>query len=338
MDTISEFWAGAQDVAEKMDLEALALAAGGWETLTRCGVFDLIELGVAPEVAKRWLSTPPRQTRGRAVTRASADYPPELLKVGKRAPVLFVEGDIGALHRPCVAVVGTRRCTPYGAAIARHLGTALGRQGITTVSGLARGIDAHAHRGALGSGLTVAVLGHGLAHTAPASNIPLREALLERGGAVISTFPDDREPARWTFPSRNRWIIGVSSAVVVVEAPQQSGAMITARLAEEIERTVYVVPGPVGVWACQGSNSLLESYGIPLLDVDGFARSVGMGHMASDVRAPWLQLLLTGAPLEDVARLRGCSALTVLDDVARLELAGEVVRLPGGRYARGGGL
>ncbi len=288
-------------------------------------------------LAKRWLSTPPRSTRGRAFTVLSADYPPVLAQVGAKAPVLFVEGDIGVLHRPTVSVVGTRRCTPYGAATARHLGDALGRLGITTVSGLARGIDAQAHRGAVSSGLTAAFLGHGLAHTAPASNIPLRDAILDHGGAVLTAFPDDREPARWTFPSRNRWIAAACEALVVVEAPRQSGAMITAELAIELQRDVYVVPGQIGSWASMGSNDLLAAGALPLVDVEAFANVRASRDSVGDPGPPWLQLLVSGAPLDEVARVKGCSTLAILDDVARLELAGDVVRLPGGRYARGGG-
>ena len=156
-------------------------------------------MGVPDRLAYRWLETPPRLTRGLAVTRVHAAYPKALAEKPSSPPVLFVEGNVDALSRRAVAVVGTRRCTPYGASVARHLGVALGQASIVTVSGLARGIDTHAHRGTLSNGASVAVLGHGLAHTAPPSNRKLRDSLLANGGAMITTFPDEHLPRGGRF-------------------------------------------------------------------------------------------------------------------------------------------
>lgn len=336
MDTISSFWSGAQRLADHLDLDVLAQRAGGWDALVRADAGDLVGLGCPPELAHRWLSTPPQTTQGKAITRLHPAYPASLARRRGAPPVLFVGGELALLQRRAIAVVGTRRCTPYGASVARHLGSALGRAGLVTVSGLARGIDTHAHRGAMRTGETLAVLGHGLAHTSPPSNTDLREAIEGSGGTVVTTFPDEHSPARWTFPSRNRWIAGLAECVVIVEAPRGSGALITARLAVEHDIPVYVIPGHVGVSACQGSNELIEAGAIPLLDVDAFvARQAGLARPGE--RPPWLAHLLAGGTLEESARLRGASALDLLEELTRMELLGQVVRLPGGRYAAGGG-
>ncbi|HHO50889.1 MAG TPA: DNA-protecting protein DprA [Deltaproteobacteria bacterium] len=336
MDTISSFWSGAQQLADQLDLDDLARRAGGWRALVRAEVRDLVELGLSPEVARRWLSTPPQTTRGSALTRLHPSYPAHLAQRRGAPPVLFVDGELELLQRRAIAVVGTRRCTPYGASVARHLGAALGRAGLVTISGLARGIDTHAHRGALCTGQTLAVLGHGLAHTSPPSNAELRGAIEASGGASVTTFPDHRTPARWTFPSRNRWIVGLAECVVIVEAPRGSGALITARLAAEHDVPVYVIPGQIGVSACRGSNELIEAGALPLLDVEAFVAHQA-GLPPEHERPDWLVHLLAGGTLEESARLRGISLLDLLEDLTRLELIGQVVRLPGGRYAPGGG-
>ncbi|MBX2798766.1 MAG: DNA-processing protein DprA [Myxococcales bacterium] len=336
MDTISGFWAGAQDLAERLDLQSLAERAGGWKALSEAGVSDLMDLGLPHAAARKWLSTPPRSTAWQAVTLVHPCYPPLLAARHPAPPVLFVDGQVEVLTRRAIAVVGTRRCNPYGAAVARHLGTALGSARIVTVSGLARGIDTHAHRGALSSDTTVAVLGHGLQHTAPPSNKRLRQSILDGGGALITAFPDEHPPARWTFPSRNRWIAGMAEAVIVVQAPSSSGALITAGNAADMGIDVYAVPGPIGIAASRGSNELLAAGAEPLLDVDTFVAERVSAHAPSE-RPEWLRIVLAGGTLEQAARQRGSTPLDVLEELTRMELQGLVVRLPGGRYGAAGG-
>ncbi|MEN0065536.1 MAG: DNA-processing protein DprA [Myxococcota bacterium] len=336
MDTISSFWAGAQDLADKLDLDSLVERAGSWQALMAMRTHDLVAIGVREDLARKWRATRPRETQGLAVTRVHERYPSRLANRPKAPPVLFVEGEREALSERCIGIVGTRRCTPYGAAVARHLGAAFARAGWVVVSGLARGIDTHAHRGALEAGTTVAVLGHGLNMTSPASNLRLRRTILEHHGAMVTTFPDDHQAARWTFPARNRWIVGLSELLVVVEAPQRSGALISAHLALEIDVPVFVVPGHIGVEACRGSNELIEQGACPLIDVDRFVDE-WTGRLPFDLPPPsWLQEVLSGHSVDAVATQHGRSALDLISHLTQLELEGRVVRLPGGRYASTG--
>ncbi|MEO0603158.1 MAG: DNA-processing protein DprA [Myxococcota bacterium] len=336
MDTISGFWAGAQDLADKIDLDDIVERAGGWRPLMEARTADLVTLGVPLEHARRWRNTPPRLTQGRALTRVNPDYPDRLARRPKAPPVLYVEGNAEALSGRCIGVVGTRRCTPYGSAVARHLGSAFGRAGWTVVSGLARGIDTHAHRGALERGRTVAVLGHGLDTTSPASNTRLRREIVSAQGAMVTAFPDAHAPARWTFPDRNRWIVGLSELLVVVEAPVRSGALISAEHALEIGVPVFVVPGHLGVAACRGSNELIESGAAPITDVEQFV-SDWTGRLPLDAPLPdWLQQVMAGHTVDEVAIQHGRSTLDLIGELTELELQGVVVRMPGGRYASTG--
>lgn len=336
MDTISGFWAGAQDLADKLDLDDLVARAGSWRELLLMDRHALAALGVPPPLVMRWLQTTERQTDGIALTRIHERYPERLARRPKAPPVLFVEGALDVFEGRSIAIVGTRRCTPYGAAVARHLGAAFGRAGWVVVSGLARGIDTHAHRGALEAGRTIAVLGHGLDTTSPASNTRLRREIVERHGGIVTTFPDDHAPAKWTFPSRNRWIVGLAELLVVVEAPQRSGALISAGFALELGVPVFVVPGHLGVAACRGSNELIEQGAAPIVDVEQFVRD-WTGRLPLDAPAPsWLSEVLAGHDLDAVATQHGQSTLDLVRHLSQLEIEGRVVRLPGGRYASTG--
>jgi DNA processing protein len=237
--------------------------------------------------------------------------------------VLFVEGPVAGIDGG-VAVVGTRQCTAYGRGVARHLGVALAAAGEVVVSGLARGVDAAAHRGALEGGRTVAVLGHGLLHTAPASHRRLREQILASGGSLVTGFHDEVAPRPHTFPIRNRWIAGLSRAVVVVEAAKRSGASITARLALEADRPVYAVPGPIAAPQSEGCLRLLAEGASVVVDVAGLVEQLS-GSRPRSV-GTWLEALFAGASVEEVARLLGRSTVELFTELTRLEVAGVVVR------------
>lgn len=201
-------------------------------------------------------------TKVRVVGPGSENYPAGMKDV-EGQPDLFLLGDFAT--PPGVGVVGTRRCTRYGIDLAESMGAAVAAAGWTTVSGLARGIDAAAHRGCLGSsGHTVAVLGSGVDVCYPKENKRLYDEILETGGAVISEYPPGTPPDRWRFPARNRIIAAISSAVVVVEAAKKGGALITARLAAEIGRPVFVVPGDVDRPASEGCNLLIRDGAYPV--------------------------------------------------------------------------
>lgn len=174
--------------------------------------------------------------------------------------ILHARGEhaAGSLARPTIAIVGARACSSYGAQVARTLARDLAAAGVTVVSGLARGIDAEAHRGALdANGLTVAVLGCGIDRDYPAAHAELAARIAETGG-VVSEYEPGVEPAPWRFPARNRIIAALADAVVIVEARTRSGALITVDLAMEIGRPIYAVPGEITSLLSEGTNDLLR--------------------------------------------------------------------------------
>jgi len=186
------------------------------------------------------------------------DYPEGLRQLVRPPDPLFLRGTLLPADAAAVAIVGTRAATPYGLAAAERLARELAQRGITVVSGLAEGIDGAAHRGALSAGgRTIAVLGHGLNFLYPAIHRHLAEAIAD-SGALVSQFPVDLGPLKPNFPQRNRVIAGLSLGVVIVEAPERSGALITAREALEAGREVFVVPGPAGSPKHRGSHRLIQ--------------------------------------------------------------------------------
>ncbi|MGI8734259.1 MAG: DNA-processing protein DprA [Pyrinomonadaceae bacterium] len=193
---------------------------------------------------------------------------PDLLREIYDPPItLYVKGAWEAcLEQPCIAVVGSRRCSTYGQNAAVMLARDLAQRGVTVISGFARGIDAAAHRGALeGGGRTVAVLGTGLGEFYPRDHKRLADEILEHGGAVVTQFPLGTPPVAENFPYRNRIISGLSLGVVVVEAAENSGSLITARLAIEQNREVFSVPGNITSRNSFGTNYLIKGAGAKLV-------------------------------------------------------------------------
>ena len=194
---------------------------------------------------------------------------------------LWVEGCTEALEEPCIAVVGSRRCSPHARNLAHTLGTDLARCGFVIVSGLAYGVDAAAHGGAIDSGgTTVAVLGSGVDVVYPARHRPLARRMTAAGGALVSEYPPGLRPRKHHFPARNRLISGISIGVVVVEASDRSGSLITARMALEQGREVMAVPGLAGHPLSAGCHRLIrEGAGLvenadDVLDCLGYPREV----------------------------------------------------------------
>ena len=185
-------------------------------------------------------------------------YPLSLKNIHDPPPLLYIRGDLLTEDAGSVAIVGTRRPTAYGLAVAGQLAFELARRGLTVVSGLALGIDAAAHEGALrADGRTIAVLGSGIDRIAPLTNLALAERIV-RHGAVVTEYPLGQEPDKWTFPQRNRIIAGLSLGVIVVEGHYESGAMITAKQALEQGREVFAVPGNVGLEQSKGPHWLIK--------------------------------------------------------------------------------
>jgi DNA processing protein len=332
MHRIEGFWVGARAHARGGELSALATRMDGLDRMSSATLADLLAVGVSEGRARAWMAAVDASTLGRPVRWIDESYPDLLRHVPDAPAVLCVEGSLDAWKSPCVAIVGTRSCSGYGVAVARHLSEALSARGVGVVSGLARGIDAHAHRAALERGRTVAVLGHGLGTTSPPSHRALRREIIDSGGIIVSAYPDDLGPARWSFPQRNKWIAGIAEATVVVEAPIRSGALITAAEAAGIGREVFAVPAPLGNPWGAGCLALLAAGASIIDDVESFADRYGSRRDTS--QDPWLHALSDAPTAEMISRRLALPVHVVQSRMMTLELEGRVVRLPGGRFSR----
>lgn len=253
-------------------------------------------------------------------------YPAGLMDLEKPPPI-YVRGSVPS--GVCVAVVGTRRCTRYGLEIAGSIGRRIAAAGWVTVSGLARGIDAAAHRGTVETGgRGVAILGSGLDHVYPRENAALANQLVELGGAIVSEYPGPTPPDRWRFPARNRLIAALSIAVVVVESKLAGGAQITAVLAAEMGRPVFAVPGDIGREASEGTNQLIRDGAIPIFGAEDLIAELSLltGTVATSSPSVDGDLPESGVDIEDLPALWDCSIKEALARLGRLEIAGKVVR------------
>lgn len=207
------------------------------------------------------------QARGiKVVISEEAEYPVRLKEIELPPPVLYVQGDLQAEDEWAVAIVGTRRLTAYGRQVTTEIASMLARSGVSVVSGLARGIDGVAHKAALeAGGRTLAVLGSGVDRIYPPEHRKLAGEI-SRSGALISDYAPGTPPDGLNFPPRNRIIAGLSLAVVVVEAGESSGALITAKFAADQGREVFAVPGSITAPQSQGTNKLIQQGASPLLD------------------------------------------------------------------------
>ncbi len=211
------------------------------------------------------------------LVRRSAGFPPLLGAIHDPPASLFVRGaSVDVLSSAAVAVVGARSCSSYGRSVARSLGRELAAAGLVVVSGMARGVDGEAHRGALeGGGVTVAVLGCGIDRDYPAAHAELARRICERG-LVVSEYEPGVEPAPWRFPARNRIIAGLCRATVVVEARERSGALITADFALEEGREVLAVPGEITSALSAGTNALLRLGATPVTRASDVLEAFGL--------------------------------------------------------------
>lgn len=185
-------------------------------------------------------------------------YPPSLATISRPPRELYIKGGFSSL--PCVAIVGTRKATTYGKTLAHDWAMALSRQGYAIVSGLAFGIDAAAHQGALESaGVTYAVLAHGLDTVSPTSHRLLAQSIISSGGALLSEYPPTTPALGYHFIERNRIISGLSKAVIIIEAPLHSGALATASFAVDQRIPLFVAPGPTTISTFSGSHELIRN-------------------------------------------------------------------------------
>jgi DNA processing protein len=274
----------------------------------------------------------------RWLARTDGTFPTLLRSIHDPPPGIFVRGaaDLELLRRPAAAVVGARSCSPYGAQVARMLGRELAAAGLVVVSGLARGVDGEAHRGALeAGGATIGVLGCGVDRDYPAAHRELA-ARIRESGLVVSEYPPGVEPAPWRFPARNRIIAGLAGATVVVEARERSGALITADLALEEGREVFAVPGEITSALSAGTNDLLRVGASPLvaakdvLDVFGIETAAAPEPDLSDDTQLALDRVRDGpAGVDELVRTSGLDAGILATALTELELAGLVVQREG---------
>jgi DNA processing protein len=265
------------------------------------------------------------------------DYP-DLLKATSDPPLgLFVRGSVD--NRATVGIVGSRQATPYGRQVARLLGEELGGAGVTVVSGMARGVDEAAHRGALSAGgSSWAVWGTGPDRIYPREHRELAEELATTG-ALITEYPPGTPPRRHHFPERNRILAGLVRAVVVVEAAARSGALITARLAMEEGREVLAVPGNILSKLSVGPNTLLRVGARPLLTPRDVFEAIGCQPPDAAEAKPdrgLLRYIGAGESLtaDEIADRSGVEVAELQGDLLAHELAGEISRESDGRYAR----
>jgi DNA processing protein len=308
-------------------------------------------------------------------TPADALYPRLLLEIADPPPLLYYQGVVEPLENqgiiPCIAIVGTREPTDYGRRWTRRITAALSQAGFTVVSGLAEGVDTEAHHTCLGAGgRTIAVLGTGVDMVYPWSNRNLSQQVQQQG-LLLSEHPAGSQPDRTHFPRRNRIIAGLSRAVLVLEAPHKSGALITARLANEYGREVYALPGSLDNSRSRGCLELINTGAHMILSEKSLLAALESLPQLDELRSPNTQMSLfdddedpemsrpqrrileplmnqpllkqvfEAVPLEPLAidlivHHSGLETGAVLSALAQLELMGLVSQLPGMRYQRGG--
>lgn len=272
----------------------------------------------------------------KTISRDHAGFPKMLAEIPSPPEVLYCLGDADLEKNPSVAIVGTRRATRYGLEVAQTLARDLSMAGLTVVSGLALGIDSRAHLGALeGGGKTIAVLGSGVENIHPLQNKRLAERIISSGGAVISEFPPLYPPDKWTFPQRNRIVAGLSRAVIVVEAPEKSGALITARMALDYNRDVGAVPGEINSLNSYGTNMLLKTGAALIRSADDVLEMLGIYREEpeldkTDIMAQHLLDLLEEPSDKDAMLKRsGFTPEKLNQELTLLELAGKIKNVGG---------
>ena len=340
------FWRLARAAGAAADpwaaVVSAARSARSPETAERLAALD-------PEAEARRQRVRARETGARILVHGRPGYPAALLEIPEPPPVLYVRGDLEDRDRIAVAVVGSRRASSRGRLAAEEMARDLAARGVTVVSGLAMGVDAWAHKGALaGGGRTVAVLGCGLDVPYPRYHAELRERIAGRG-ALVSEFPMGAPPLPMNFPRRNRIISGLCLGTLVIEAAARSGSLITARHALEQGRDVYAVPGGIDSDLSRGTNALIQQ-GAKLVQcvedvIEEFPYEVrrylavrrGRAAAPAADRVEGRILGLVGSRpvhIDELTRQARLPAATVSSVLFRLELKGALRQLPGKRFLR----
>ncbi len=279
-------------------------------------------------------------------------YPAALRTIGDPPIFLYWKGDVDVLKQPCIGLVGTRDMTDYGKRVTEHIVPGIVRAGVVTVSGLAYGIDAHVAKETLSAGgRTVAVLGHGLGLIYPKANAALAKEIVEKGGLLLSEFPLDVSPDKFTFPARNRIIAGLSLATVVLEASEDSGSLITADLALDYGRDVFAVPGQIFDPSYAGCHRIisrglakLATTAEEILQEVGIVSSTGSAEPqlkledlqfdSAQEQAIFKALTTMPKPVDDLLMATGLDAGTASASLTMLEMRGLVKNVGGGKWVR----
>lgn len=286
-----------------------------------------------------------QQAKIKLLTWETPDYPNYLREIPTPPPLLYVQGDLLEQDRWAVAVVGTRRLTSYGRQVTRDLVAGLVQNNITVVSGLARGIDAIAHKTAVDlGGRTLAVLGSGLDAIYPADNRALAQEITQGHGAIISEYGLGIQPEAKNFPPRNRIISGLSLGVIIVEAGERSGALITTNFALEQNRDVFAVPGNINSPASQGPNKLIQEGAKLVTRVEDVLEELNL-HMVAERTAVQLvlpetaeeialytQLSAQPVHIDELSRSTGLPSALVSSTLTLMELKGMVQQVGGMNY------
>jgi len=286
------------------------------------------------------------------ITQEDAEYPDTLRQSYDPPLVLYVWGELSEKDRHALAIVGSRKTSIYGTQTARQFAFQLASSGMTIVSGLARGIDTHAHEGAIAAenGRTIAVIGSGLGQVYPPENMGLAEKIAAGHGAVVSEFSLNTAPSKKTFPMRNRIVAAWSQAVLVVECPEWSGARITANLAGEMGKTIYAVPGQIDRPTSAGCNSLIREGAILVTgghDILDDLSTLPLDQAATEDTSSPVQSELTGVEqsiyaalenepllIDELISSTGISLPEMNATLIKLEIMGRLKRLEGNRFAR----
>ena len=339
----------------------MALLEGHFGSLRQAweaGSAELVEAGLdrrtAGRVATRKETIDPseefdkvEEAGVRALTWHDADYPTRLGEIYDKPPVLFVRGNLDAQDERSLAVVGTRKPSAYGRQAAYQLTSELARAGVTIVSGLARGIDAIAHRAAVEAGKrTIAILGSGIDVVYPREHATLADQIAENG-AIVSEHPMGARPDAQNFPRRNRIISGMTLGTVVIEAPEGSGALLTARHAIEQDREVFAVPGSIFSPASQGVNQLIRDSSAKLVtDAQDILSELNLSSVSHQLElaaffpedeaeiAVIKYVTFDPIHIDDITRNSALAASTVSSALTMMELKGLVKQVGGMNYMR----
>jgi DNA processing protein len=276
------------------------------------------------------------------ISRTNKLYPPLLKEISASPKQLYYRGQITEIGI-CIAMVGSRKNTSYGREVTHNLAYDLAKCGITIVSGLALGIDTYAHQAALeAGGRTIAVMACGLDNTYPATNRGLAERIIKSDGAIVSEYEPGMPPLKQNFPARNRIITGISVAVIITEAADHSGALITANFALEQNRLVMAIPGNITSPNSQGTNNLLKTGAIPITDASDVLAALDLEapklkaktvKPASKEESIILRLLSEGVnDSDDLLEHSGFNATEFNQIISLMEISGKIRSLGAGKW------